>query len=364
MPLLTFNPGPSKLTEETKNDLRDALDLGIPEMSHRSNDFNAMSEAALVGLRDLLSIPKEYHVFYTSSATEAMELTIRNLVRKNSAHFTCGRFSELFKEISEANGKTAEGIPTAWGKSPMYEPSAVSATAELVTITANETSTGMMCSNEAIKRVHSGCPNALLAVDITSLAGMKVLSIETADVWLFSVQKGFGLPGGLGLLIVSPRAFKRSVALQQSHENLAGTFTFQAMEKLMQKGGQTICTPNVLNIFLLGRTVARWNLCGGLKQKQQETEQKAALVYAAVKSNPRLHCFVEDPDARSISIACIGADAADIARLHTMAKEQDIILGKGYGKLKESTFRLALFPAITEEDLQRAVRLFEALNRP
>jgi len=359
---LTFNPGPSKLSEHTKNDIREALDLGIPEMSHRSAQFTEMSGKTLKGLRTFFGIPEGYRVFYTASATEAMELTIRNLVRRKSAHFTCGRFSELFAEISEANGKETQRISAPWGESPAYDPTAVSADAELITITANETSTGAMCTNADITRIRAGRPDALLAVDITSIAGMNVLQIAEADVWLFSVQKGFGLPSGLGILIVSPRAFERSLELQRSGENRVGTFTFEAMDRLMLRGAQTVCTPNVLDIFLLGRTLARWNRAGGLQEKERQTRAKATLLYEAVQSHPKLRCFVQAPEARSISVACIEAEPRVIAHVHAMAREENLLLGKGYGKLRESTLRLALFPAITEDDVRSVLRLFDRLG--
>jgi phosphoserine aminotransferase len=286
-----------------------------------------------------------------------MELTVRNLVKSSSCHFTCGRFSELFSEIGENLGRKTVRISAPWGESPYFDPAAVPADCELITITANETSTGTMCLNQDIGRIRRGCPDQLLSVDITSLAGMKALNIADADVWLFSVQKGFGLPGGLGIMIVSPQAFAKSLELSQKKQNIAGSFTFSAMDRLIARGGQTVCTPNVLGIFLLSRKLARWNASGGLRQKELETVKKASLLYKKIDSHPRLKCFVKDPPARSISVACIEGLTQDIAKLHEAAAKENILLGKGYGKLKETTFRLALFPAITDEDLNRVLRL-------
>ncbi|MEI8230394.1 MAG: aminotransferase class V-fold PLP-dependent enzyme [Candidatus Peregrinibacteria bacterium] len=354
---LTFGVGPSRLSDETIQDLQKALELGIPEISHRSAQFTAISKEAVDGLRTFFAIPEDYAVFFTTSATEAIELTIRNLVRHRSAHFANGRFSELYAETATANGKTAQVISAPWGMLPKYDASLIAPGAELITITANETSTGVLCSNEDILRIRKQRPDHLLAVDITSIAGMKVFPIAAADIWLFSVQKGFGLPAGLGVLIVSPRAITRSAELERDGENRAGIFTFAAMEKIMREKYQTICTPNVFAIYALSEELKRWNAEGGCAAKEQETQAKADLVYAAVSGRSQWKCFVEKPDIRSISIACIQGEEAAIEQLHSRAKEQNMLLGKGYGKIKATTARIALFPAIGEKELQRLLEI-------
>lgn len=357
MPPLTFNPGPSKLSDDTKQDIRDAIDLGIGEMSHRSKAFGQMSMAVEQGLRTFMAIPPEYHVFYVASATEAMELTIRNVVEKKSSHFTAGRFAELFADMAEGLFKNTQRISAPWGTSPAYDPTKIDRDTELITITMNETSTGTMCHPDDIQRIREGCPDALLAVDITSIAAMMVLPIAMADVWVFSVQKGFGLPGGLGIMIVSPRALARSLELQERKRNLAGTFRFAAMQKFMQKGGQTICTPNVLNIYLLQRQLERWNANGGCGSLETHTREKARRVYEAAERHTQLHCFVRDPKDRSVAVACIEGSKDVIASLHEKAAPKNVLIGKGYGKLKETTIRIALFPAITMEDVERMLEV-------
>src|SRR3989338_3385229 len=357
LPSLTFNPGPSKLSERTENDLREAVELKICEMSHRGNAFMEISREALAGLRSFFGVPESYKIFYTSSATEGMELTVRNLVENKSCHFTCGRFSELFTEISESPGKKTHRISAPWGLSPDFNPAEIPPDSELITITANETSTGVMCLNEDISRLRRACPRSLIAVDITSLAGMKTFQIADADVWLFSVQKGFGLPSGLGLMIVSPQAFLRSEELTHKGKNFAGLFTFEAMNRLIAYGGQTVCTPNMLGIYLLKKKLSRWNSSGGAIAKENETLKKAERLYKNISRHPRLKCFAQNPANRSVAVACIEGDPKDVAALHETAKAHGIQLGKGYGKLKETTFRLALFPAITENDLERLLNV-------
>ncbi|MDD5056174.1 MAG: aminotransferase class V-fold PLP-dependent enzyme [Candidatus Peribacteraceae bacterium] len=357
---LTFTIGPSKLSEEVRQDIREAADCGILEWSHRSKQWCEVYAEAVDALRRFFDVPQEYSVFFLSSATEAMERTILNLVQSESCHFTCGRFSDLFAEISTANDKRTTKIEGPWGSLPSFDPAAIPGATDLVTVTANETSTGVMCSNDDIRRIRNGKPDTLLAVDITSIAGSKVFPIDAADIWLFSVQKCIGLPAGLGIMFVSPKAMERALKAEEAQTDRAGYFSFKSMQSFEQKS-QTICTPNVLNIFLLGRQMKRWNEQEGCDAKEKSAREKASRLYRALETHPLLNCFVKDSALRSHSIACIEGKADVIRRLHTLAADRNILLGKGYGKLKETTARIALFPAITEDDMTRLIEVMSAV---
>lgn len=353
---VTFNPGPSQLSPETRDDIVEALQLRIPELSHRSKDFTALSERTLAGLRTFFGIPLDYRIFYQSSATEAIETLVRQCTTKQSFHIVNGNFSDLFAKVAEANGREAVRHSSPWGTVADTGTLTVPADAELLSIAYNETSTGAMCDDADIGRLRTAHPEKLLCVDITSIAGMKALSIASADAWLFSVQKGFGLPSGLGILIVSPRVMERA-AMLRSHGHASGYFSLADMAAMMKKNAQTIHTPNVLAIHLLGKQLERWNANGGVAPIEESLRRKAAMLYAAVEKNPNLRCFVQESKNRSISVACIEGSAKTIAALHERAIAADLLLGKGYGKIKETTLRIATFPAIPESAIARAADL-------
>lgn len=356
---VTFNPGPSQVSQETLRDMESAMREGVLTMSHRSTHFRTISELAVRGLRTFFGIPQDYAVFYTSSATEAMELTIRNLVRTTSFHYVHGSFSKLFADVSARLYKQAIRDEAPWGQGNRYTAVHAPAEAELICMTYNETSTGVMCTNADVAAVRAAHPHMLLAVDITSIAAMQQLNIADADIWVCSVQKGFGLPSGLGLMFVSPRAVAKAKELEQDGTNLAGTFTFSAMQECMEKGFQTICTPNTLNIYLLGKQLVRWNQSGGLAEQEKRTREKAQMVSAFVEHHPALNFYVQDASQRSTSVLCIQADPHRIAAMHEAAKAEGITLGSGYGKLKTDTFRIANFPAIQPADIWKLTTVLE-----
>lgn len=342
---ITFNPGPSQISQETKNDIREAIENRIIEISHRSKEFDAISQSAIKNLRQFFKIPEDYYVFYTASATEAMELTLRHCVQQKSFHFTNGNFSEYFAQIAQALGKQTTADAAEWGTLNDFAQAQIPDDAELITITANETSTGVMCSDSDIKKIRQRYPNHLLAVDITSNGGVVEYAIKNADIWLFSVQKCLGLPAGLGILIMSPRAYERA-------QYYTGIFSVQNMQKKMAECFETIQTPNVLNIYLLQKQLERWNKTGGLAAKEKETQAKAKKVYDFFKTP-----FVQNPAHRSITVMTIAGQPVEIEKLHAACKKNSIILGKGYGKIKETTFRISNFPAITKDDFETLFRV-------
>ncbi len=346
----TFNPGPSQVSDATKDDIREALERNIVGISHRSTAFSQIGEEAIVGLRTYFKVPDSYHILFTSSATDAMELVIRNLVKTDTFHFTNGNFSELFAHVSEAFGKTAHVNAVGWGQQNNFATTQIPASAEIVTLTYNETSTGVMANNAAVHSLSKRGHNGLLVVDITSAAGCVPLEISDADVWLFSVQKGMGLPAGLGVLFISPRAFERS-----QHQEQTGLFNFSKMVDHVSNY-QTIQTPNVLAIYLLAKQLERWNQSSAL-HNFTETNAKAALVNTFVDQHVSLNYFVEAAAVRSTSTVCIKAAPEIINAIHRAGEAERLIIGGGYGRLKPTTIRIATFPALERADITHLIEV-------
>jgi phosphoserine aminotransferase len=340
----TFNPGPSHISDEVKADIAAATEQNILGISHRSSTFIDITRHAAEGLRKYFAVPADYHVVLTSSATEALELTIRNLVEKESFHFTNGHFSEFFARTSKSFGKNAIVDEAEWGELNDYDKSVIPDSSEIVTITYNETSTGTTCSNQTIRMLHERLSEQLLVVDATSAAGCVPLVISDADVWLFSVQKGMGLPSGLGVIFISPRALKRSKWLHH-----AGIFNFNNMAEKMADF-QTIQTPNVLGIYLLAKQLERWN-ASDAPSNYKATETKAKLLDDLINKSQKLEYFVKQPSARSKATVCIQAQPETVQRMHQAAQSADLVIGSGYGKLKPNTCRIATFPALSAADI-------------
>jgi phosphoserine aminotransferase len=355
--MLTLNVGPSKVTDKTKQDAKEACDKGILEISHRSEEFTRISKKAIEGLRKFYRIPKDYYIFYTSSATEAMELAIGNCCKKASFHFVDGNFSKQFKDVALRLNKQVDFDEVKWGKINDVKQAQIKKTVDHIAITHNATSTGAIFSMQDISYLRKKYPSQILTVDITSSAGVFPARIKEADIWFFSVQKGFGLPAGMGLIIVSPKAFQKSIKLEEQNLNQAGFFTFAKLQSKMEEKYQTPCTPNVFLIYLLAQKLERWNKRGGIQKNYQDCLEKYKLIEAEVSKNSKFKFFIKPKKAISYITPCIEADPKVLIKLHAIAKKNDLILGKGYGELKEKTFRIANFPSVKKSDIKKLVRL-------
>lgn len=344
----TFNVGPSQISKETYKDISKFSREKLGEISHRSPEFTEISRKADQEMREYFNIPENYTILWGSSATEMMELCVKSFVKERSFHFTCGSFSERFAQISRDFGKNSLTQSVEWGETNNFD-TEIPRNAEIITITQSETSTGAGVNREKIAQIKDNLTeNQLLVVDATSVMGIVPIEIGKVDVWLFSVQKCFGLPAGLGVMIVNEKALK----IAENKPNLIGVLNLPNMVKKMQKNYQTIQTPNTLRIYLLGKKVERWNQAGGIEKIARKSREKNDFLYQIINENPHFNFLIKNPTDRTPSINCLTGSEENIAKIHQIARENNVILGSGYGKLKKTTFRLANFPNISMQDLE------------
>src|SRR5687768_9832257 len=139
---VNFTPGPSQLYFTVADHVRQAFKEGIPSLSHRSKRFEQINRETTEGLRELLKIPADYHIFFTGSATEIWERIFQNLVEESSFHLVNGSFSKRFHEIGLQLNKTPKKIEAPAGQGFAHD-IAIPPDAEVIAVTHNETSTGV-----------------------------------------------------------------------------------------------------------------------------------------------------------------------------------------------------------------------------
>jgi phosphoserine aminotransferase len=249
--MISFYPGPSRVYDEIPKYVQDAAKLGVMSINHRSDEFVAMSEKTISLLKKKLGIPSGYTILYTTSATECWEIIAQSLISEKSYHFYNGAFGQKWFEYTKRLRPGAVALPfdkeekLPVSKTPLDKDS-------IICITQNETSNGTQISNALIRSLKKNNPDSFIAVDATSSMAGVALDFKAADIWFASVQKCFGLPAGLGLLVCSPRAITRARALNDALHYNSLPFMLEMMDKW-----QTPFTPNVLNIYLLMRVVEK-----------------------------------------------------------------------------------------------------------
>ena len=340
--MISFYPGPSRVHDEIPKYVADAHKAGILSMNHRSDEFMKISEKVIGLLKTKLKIPKDYTVFYTSSATECWEIIAQSVIKDRSIHIYNGAFGEKWFEYTRRLRPEAQGV--AFGVEEVLKGKDLRwSNGDLICLTQNETSNGTQVSNAVLQAVKKNNPGHLVAVDATSSMGGMALNFRAADIWLASVQKCFGLPAGLGLMICSPRAMERVMALDEKDHYNSLPFMARMMEKW-----QTPFTPNVLNIYLLMRVMEK---APGIEVTQQRLEKRYEGWIKFLAGRKNLQHLIDNSAAHSTTVIPVKGTPEAIQEIKARAKKKGLLLGEGYGDWKSSTFRIANFPALKQSEI-------------
>lgn len=344
MKSISFYPGPSRVQSEVPSYLSEAYESGILGMNHRSQPFMSLLEENDHILKEKLKIPKSYRIYYVSSATECWEIIAQSLTKQlGSLHLYNGAFGKKWHSYTRSLTSSAakieydsqDQLPVADIGNPKDA---------VICMTQNETSNGSCIDPSLIADIRTQYPDNLIAVDATSsMAGIS-LEFNTADIWFASVQKCFGLPSGMALLICSPRTLNICQDIgEKDHYN-----SLLFMEENM-KLWQTTHTPNILSIFLLNRVMSARKIISKVDKKLNKRATQWAEFFEKATN---LKFYIENSELRSKTILTLEGDPDFIATLRKEASEAGLILGTGYGDLKETTIRIANFPALKKKEIK------------
>ncbi len=334
--MISFYPGPSQVRASVEGYLRDAFHSGILSQNHRGRQFQELLSKTETLFYEKLNVPAGYRLFLASSATEIWEILTQSFPDLGAVHVFNGAFGEKWfnyarfvKPACQAVRFGIEELPKDFDSAP------------IVCLTHNETSNGTALSFATLEKIRKQHAESLIFVDaVSSMAGVD-LPWAGADVWFASVQKCFGLPAGLAVGLVSERALQMA-ALQSPNKHYN---SLAAIMSNMDKH-QTTHTPNVLGIYLLFRTLQD---LPSISQIHAQTLQRAEFWRQTLKAKS-YELLCKNIDAQSDTVFCVKSN--DLKNLTEKCSAQGIELGKGYGDLKETTFRIANFPALDTEHLR------------
>ena len=294
--MYTFNPGPSQVYPQVRRYLQDAFDEGWLSAPHRGERFVQLMRQTIQELKNKLNVPQDYTVFFMSSATECWEVLTQSLTPTKSYHLYSGAFGEKWYEYAKALRPESIGVQFGIDEVPdVLNLPGLDEKTDLVCVTQNETSNATQLRDGVILNLYNRLSsNTLLAVDATSsMAGIQLKYIK-ADIWYASVQKCFGLPAGLSVMLLSPKAVERLRKVnERSHYN---SLTAQ-YEKMLNF--QTTHTPNVLGIYLLSRSLADR---APIKQVHQHLQDRATKLYDYFDQATQLTPLITNPETRSTTV--------------------------------------------------------------
>lgn len=330
---ILFIPGPVEV------DLELLEMMSMPLIGHRSQPAKDCFVNICEGLKQLY-LTEQHAFFENAPATALMEAGIRNLVRRRTLHVTCGAFSERWGKIAAACGREPTIVQKAWGEAvtPADLERALDAAGEpfeAVCLTHSETSTGVLNPlAELAAVVRDKSPDTLILVDVvTSVGGAEVRFDDWGlDLAFAGTQKCLALPPGLVTYAVSERAVARAATI----EGRGFLLDFAASPERFAKG-ETPATPCVPLAFALERQLERIEKEGLESRWARHLEMRDLTI--AWGEEHGFPPFVA-PAFRAPTVSTLTGDPERIDRVVTVAKAAGFTVGKGYGKLKQDTFRV------------------------
>ena len=345
--------GPTELYPEVKTFIDEGLENKILSISHRSEEFSEIVKSCYDNLRNLMGIPDDFYIFFVSSATEAMERMIENLVEKNSFHFINGAFAKRFYDISVSLKKEPDFIFSNDGKGFEFENISIPDESEIVCLTHNETSTGVALELDSIYELKKIYPEKIFVLDIVTSVPYYKINFNFIDAAFFSVQKGFGIPSGLGVMLVKKDLINKTKYLKEKNINIGSYNNFLNLAINADKF-QTTVTPNMFLIYLLGKVSEMLNLYG-YDKIVSETKEKSELIYDFFEKSGTFKPFVKNKAIRSDTTLVINTPI----NIKDILKNNGYIVSSGYGIHRNKQIRIGNFPMQRLEDIKNFLKLIK-----
>ena len=350
--MITFAPGPSKVYDALPRYMQDAFEQGILSANHRSSAFMRLYQETEQLMREKLHMPDDYRLLFTSSATENWEIISQSVVEDASFHIYSGSFGKKWIEFAKHIIPETSGIKIGADEEIHVPDLEIGEEFDLIAITQNETSNASQVPMEVIAEIGRKYPEKMIAVDTTSSMGGIELDFSLADIWYASVQKCFGLPAGLGILILSPKAVEKTLRKGERGRYNSLTFMLENAD-----GYQTHYTPNVFGIYLLNRVLKDMEEIHHVDARLRE---RMSRLENTIADSSSLRMLVPNKKTRSTTVMGVAGTEDLIANVKKAAEKEGMQMGSGYGPLKPTSFRIANFPAITDEEFDRLIHFLRS----
>lgn len=339
-----FIPGPVTVREEVLNK------MATPQIGHRTKDASKLQRDISDKLRVIWNTKSEI-LLSTSSGSGLMEGAIRSCTRKKAAVFSIGAFGKRWYEMAKWNNVEADLFEVEMGKATeayMVNEALVTGEYDLVTITHNETSTGVANNLEEIAKVVKMYPDVVFCVDMVSSAGGHKINVDELgiDICITSSQKCLGLPAGLAMCTFSQKAVERAKLVENRgfYLDLLQLYNF-----IQKKDYQYPSTPSLAHMFALDYQLDYILNEEGLDNRFARHEELMNIVRNWAKQN--FDVLAEDEIASRTVTTVVNTKKIDVAELNKALKQRGMMISNGYGDLKDKTFRIAHMADTTVEEI-------------
>lgn len=347
-----FIPGPVEVREDV------LAKMATPQIGHRTKDASALQRSISDKLRKLMYTENEI-LLSTSSGSGLMEGAIRSCTRKRAAVFSVGAFGDRWFEMAESNGVPADIFKSELGKettAKMVDEALATGKYDLITVTHNETSTGIMNPVDEIAAVlKEKYPDVIFCLDcVSSLGGTKIeVDKLGVDICITSTQKCLGLPAGMSICSISQKAVEAAKGVK--HRGLY--FDLLALyEYIQKKDYQYPSTPSLSHMFALDYQLDRI-MAEGPENRFARHAEMAKTTRAWAKKH--FDMLAEEKFASNTLTTIKNTREISVSDLNKKLGERGFMISNGYGKLKDVTFRIAHMADTQPEELAELLKIIE-----
>lgn len=354
-PLKLFTAGPVACFPEVLEAMKAQM------FSHRSSEYRELHRDTTVRLADFLETKKSTVLLIPASGTGFMEASIRNAVTPGGKVLVTiiGAFGKRYHEVVESNGRKAVVLEKAPGEPVLPEELddalKKNPDVEAVTITYNETSTGVLNPLPELAKVAKE-HDKLVFVDAVSAMGAADIKVDEwgLDLVFASSQKAFGVPPGLAMAAISDAVFEKAKTIP----NRGWYFDLLKYKKYLETQWSTPSTPPIPQIIGLNVVLRIIEKIGGKEAWLKMYSERAEKIRKGVLDlglelfakpgyySPTITVVKTPPGIRGIEV-------------YEAMRKRGFEIAKGYGPVKEYTFRIGHMGYITDEDIRE---LFDNLR--
>lgn len=344
-----FIPGPVEVRPEVLEQ------MARPMIGHRSKDASAIQRRISENMRKILFTESEI-LLSTTSGSGLMEGAIRSCTAKRAAVFSVGAFGKRWYEMAITNNVAADLFEVEMGNATtpeMVEEALKTGKYDLVAVTHNETSTGVMNPIEAIGEVIKKYPEVVYIVDAVSSAVGSKIEIDKCgiDVCITSSQKAIGLPPGMALCTFSQKAKERA----EKVPNRGFYLDLLALYKFIQKKDyQYPSTPSISHMYALDYQLDFIVNKEGIENRFARHIEMAKIVREWASKYFEL--FSDEKYLSNTVTNIKNTRGIDVGALNKALGERGFQISNGYGSLKDKTFRIGHMADCTVEDVNELLK--------
>lgn len=347
-----FSAGPAILSSEVLAEIAENVrdyqgsGLSLLELSHRGKAYDQIAEESLSLLRELLSLPPNYHpLFLWGGATALFSLIPYNVMapQKKIGFVDTGVWTTKAIKGASYYGETAI-VASSRDQNYNYIPKNFSIDPNLGYL--------HLCSNNTIYGTqyhhYPDSPVPVIA-DFSSDIFSRPVDVTQFDLLFASAQKNLG-PAGTVVVVV------KEDLLERSERNMPDIFNFK---KHIEKQSR-LNTPPVFSIY--GSLVnMKWIQRLGMENIAQNNKTKADALYAAIDQSDLFHCKVAPEDRSIMNVTFSVEDAEHEKRFLAFAEEQNIVGIKGHRL--SGGFRASIYNAMDLEGVQYLISVMQDFEK-